>query len=190
MVTTTEFVTEKERRYGIGYRPISNVSTGRFVDDSIFMPEKEEVVIERRISVPEQKIERKVEIKEEKKVENEVETGLSVKSKLLVGLYVCVACILSAVAMVAGIMIGNRATELSALESQVRTANAIVRVQEAQIDELSSVDYIEQKAIENGMVKSSASGEIELLPVNEDKVETTTNLFDNFCDWVSGVIGG
>ena len=64
MVTTTEFVTEKERRYGIGYRPISSVSTGRFVDDSIFMPEKEEVVIERRISVPEQKIERKVEVKE------------------------------------------------------------------------------------------------------------------------------
>ena len=189
MVTTTEFVTEKERRYGIGYRPIPNVSTGRFVDDSIFMPEKEEVVIERRISVPEQKIERKVEV-QEKQVETEVEARLSVKSKLLVGLYVCVACILSAVAMVAGIMIGNRATELTALEGQVRTANAIVRVQEAQIDELSSVDYIEQKAIENGMVKSSASGEIELLSVNEDKVETTTNLFDTFCDWVSGVIGG
>ena len=190
MVTTTEITTEKERRYGIGYRPISNISTGRFVDESIFMPEKEEVVIERRISVPEQKVERKIEVKEEKKVENETTTGLSFKSKVLVGFYVVVAFVLSTLAMFAGIVIGNRANELSALESQVRTASAIVRVQEAQIDELSSEDYIEQKAIENGMVKSEAGKEIDLLPTSEDKVEITTNFFDIFCDWFSGVIGG
>ena len=192
MVTTTEIVTEKERRYGIGYRPASKVNAEkRHVDDSIFVPEKEEVVIERRISIPQPKQERVVEVKQEQKVETETITGLSIKSKVMLSLYVGIAFILSVIAAIAGIVIGNSAKTVSALEGEVRTSAAIVRVQQAQIDELNSESVIEQKATENGMVKTSTYDEIQLLTVNDNEEQsTTTNFFDIFCDWFSGIIGG
>ena len=191
MVTTTEIVTEKERRYGIGYRPASKVNVEkRFVDESIFVPEKEEVVVEKRIFAP-HKTENTVQTAvAEKKAEVETITGLSVKSKLVLGLYVGVAFMLSVIATIAGIVIGNNVKTVAALEGQVRTANAIVRVQEAQIDELSSETNIEQRAKESGMVDTKISGEVTLLNLSENEQASNSNVFDTFCDWFSGIIGG
>jgi cell division protein FtsL len=192
MVTTTEITAEKERRYGIGYRPIAKVSVEKkYADDTVFVPEKEQPVVERRISVPKQKQEREVEVKQEQKAEVETITGLSVKSKVMLGLYVGIAFVLSIIAAIAGIVIGNSAKTVSALESQVKASSAVVRVQQAQIDELSSDSVIEQKATENGMVNASKSEQIELLVINDNEEKSSsTNFFDIFCDWFSEIIGG
>ncbi len=193
MVTTTpETITEKERRYGIGYRPISRVSseTKRLTDESIFTPEKEEIVIERRISVPKH-TEKAPTAKVEPKNEVATITSLSIKSKALLGLYVGIAFVLSIIVAITGIIIGNTQKEVGAVESQVKTMSAIVRVQEAQLDELSSDSYIEQSAQANGMVDTSVDGTVTLVPTYESEAySSSTNVFDAFCDWFSGVIGG
>ncbi|MBE5732761.1 MAG: hypothetical protein E7353_07000 [Clostridiales bacterium] len=193
MVTTTpETITEKERRYGIGYRPISRVSseTKRLTDESIFTPEKEEIVIERRISVPKH-TEKAPTAKVEPKNEVATITSLSIKSKALLGLYVGIAFVLSIIVAITGIIIGNTQKEVGAVESQVKTMSTIVRVQEAQLDELSSDSYIEQSAQANGMVDTSVDGTVTLVPTYENEsYSSSTNVFDAFCDWFSGVIGG
>jgi hypothetical protein len=109
----------------------------------------------------------------------------------MLGLYVGIAFVLSIIAAIAGIVIGNSAKTVSALESQVKASSAVVRVQQAQIDELSSDSVIEQKATENGMVNASKSEQIELLVINDNEEKSSsTNFFDIFCDWFSGIIGG
>ena len=41
VITTPETITEKERRYGIGYRPATRVSSERkLTDESIFVPKR------------------------------------------------------------------------------------------------------------------------------------------------------
>lgn len=191
MVTTTpETITEKERRYGIGYRPATRVTTDskKLTDESIFVPEKEEVV-ERRISVP--KKTEAPEVKTEPKAEIETITGLSVKSKVLLATYMVIAFILSVVVAITGIVIGNSTKTVSALESQVKTVGATVEVQTAQLDELNSDSYVADKAVQNGMVQTEVDGAIVLIPVgNGENYSSSTNGFDAFCDWFSGVIGG
>jgi cell division protein FtsL len=184
-------MTEKERRYGIGYRPATRVTTEskKLTDESIFVPEKEEVVVERRISVP--KKNETPEVKTEPKAEIETITGLSVKSKVLLATYMVIAFILSVVVAITGIIIGNSTKTVSALESQVKTASAMVAVQTAQLDELNSDGYVADKASENGMVQTEVDGTIVLIPVgNGETYTSSTNGFDAFCDWFSGVIGG
>ncbi len=193
MVTTTsETVTEKERRYGIGYRPITrSVPERRFTDESIFTPEKEEVVIERRISVPNKKAESATAVKVEQKPEVENITALTVKSKLMLGMYMGIAFIISVIVAITGIVLGNSTKSVAALESQVKTASAIVVTQQAQLDELSSEENITDRATANGMVNTEVDGTITLIPVGEGETYTsTTNFFDSFCDWFSSVIGG
>ncbi len=194
MVTTTpETITEKERRYGIGYRPATRANTEvkRLTDEAIFVPEKEEIVIERRISVPKQ-TEKDPAVKVEPKNEVVTITSLSVKSKVMLGLYVGIALVLSVIVAVTGILIGNSQKEVGALESEIKAVGAIVQVQEAQLEELSSEGYIKEQAEANGMVDTSASGTITLIPIgeNESANSSSTNIFDAFCDWFSGVIGG
>ncbi|MBO5223997.1 MAG: hypothetical protein J6C23_05750 [Clostridia bacterium] len=191
MVTITpETINEKERRYGIGYRPVtrSNTEVKRITDESIFVPEKEETV-ERRISVA-KKSETPV-VKAEPKAEIETITGLSVKSKVLLGLYVGIAFILSIIVAVTGIIIGNNVKTVSALESQVKTASAVVGVQNSQLDELESESNIASKATADGMVETEVDGTIVLIPVGQSaSYSSSTNVFDVFCDWFSGVLGG
>lgn len=189
MVTTPETITEKERRYGIGYRPATRVGgTKKLDDDKIFIPESEEV-IERRISVSTK--DTAVTKKAETKTETVTITGLSVKSKLMLGMYIGIAFILSVIVAVTGIIIGNNQKAVGALENRVKTASSIVKVQQAQLDELSSESAIEKKAEENGLVDSKASGEIVLIPVGKsENYSSSTNIFDTFCDWFSGIIGG
>ena len=194
MVTTTpETITEKERRYGIGYRHISprvSSEAKKLTDDAVFIPEKEEIVIERRISVP-KRTEKAPIAKVEPKDEVVTITSLSVKSKVLLGLYVGIAFVLSVIVAITGIIIGNTQKEVGALESKVKTVGAIVRVQEAQLDELSSDSNIEESAQANGMIDTSVDGTIELIPVGQNETySSSTNVFDTFCDWFSGVIGG
>lgn len=190
VITTPETITEKERRYGIGYRPATRVSSERkLTDESIFVPEKEEVVVERRISAP--KKESAPVVKAEPKEEVMTITRLSVKSKVLLGMYVAIAFIMSIAVAITGIVLGNTQKAVGALESQVKTASAIVMVQEAQLDELSSDSYAQEQAEANGMVDTSVDGTISLIPVGETESYTSsTNVFDAFCDWFSGVIGG
>ncbi len=197
MITTTESVTEKERKYyGVGYRAsatrISDKPQTRRVDDSVFIAEDEEV--ERRISAPEANAEVMPTVRAKKQaVEQPKEemTQLTLKSKMMLGLYVCVAAVLAIIVAATGIIIGNRSDSVQRLENEVKTLASIVSAQDVQIENLTDEEQIQIKAELSGMVAGANATQIELIELGEESSSVAhTNFFDSICDWLSQIVGG
>lgn len=113
------------------------------------------------------------------------------RTKLVLGIYVSVILILSALVIATGIALSSTGARVNSLESELDAQNAIVARQIEELSRLSDEDAIRGRAYENGMERVESSQSIELLPMGEAKTyEGTTNWFDSFCDWLSGVFGG
>lgn len=198
MITTTESTTKNQGRYGIGYRPATRVQVDNpfkpyDVDvDAVFNVETENVV--ERVTIPSETESMPVVVKKEKQVvkvkEKEV-TGLDVKSKVMLGIYMVVTLILSIIVATTGILVGNTQTEVADLTAKVRAVSASISMQSAQIDELSSVESVTERAQADGMREVSGGETIAFIPKSDaDEYEANTNLFDKVCDFVSSLIGG
>lgn len=137
-------------------------------------------------------------IRSQKQQEEAVEKSVSKerqkidgRTKLLLGVYISVIVLLSALVIGTGIYLTTNATKVDALQNELTVKNAYLSEQIAQINVLSDEDVISGKAFANGMEKVTTSEVIELLPMQDVKTyEGTTNWFDSFCDWLSGVMGG
>lgn len=198
MITTTESTTKNQGRYGIGYRPATRVQVDNpfkpyDVDvDAVFNVETENVV--ERVTIPSETESMPVVVKKEKQVvkvkEKEV-TGLDVKSKVMLGIYMVVTLILSIIVATTGILVGNTQTEVADLTAKVRAVSASISMQSAQIDELSSIESVTERAQADGMREVSGGETIAFIPMSDaDEYEANTNLFDKVCDFVSSLIGG
>ena len=198
MITTTESITKNQGRYGIGYRPATRVQVDSpfkpyDVDvESVFKVETENVV--ERVTVPAETETMPVVAKKEKqivKVEEKEVTGLDVKSKVMLGIYMMVALILSIIVATTGILVGNTQAEVNDLSAQVRAVSASISTQSAQITELSSVESVSERAYASGMTEVSDGEAVAFIPMSEaGSYEASTNFFDKVCDFVSNLIGG
>lgn len=113
------------------------------------------------------------------------------RTKLILGVYIAIILLLSAVVIATGIILSSSGARVEALESELAARSAVVNAQSEDIARLSDRDNIAGRALNNGMEKYETSESIDLLPMGEPQTyEGITNWFDSFCDWVSGVIGG
>ena len=198
MITTTESTTKNQARYGIGYRPATRVQVDSpfkayDVDvDSIFKVETENVV--ERVTVPVETETMPVVVKKEKqvaKVEEKEVTSLDVKSKVMLGIYMMVALIMSIIVAATGIIVGNTQAQVNDLSAQVRAVSASISVQSAQISDLASAESVSERAVDSGMTEISGGESIAFIPMSDaNSYEASTNFFDKVCDFVSSIIGG
>ena len=195
MLVTTETTTKKEGRYGIGYKPATRITAESSANVETYIPvsevKQDEDVIE-RIFVPNQPVDTMPTVsKERKPVEQKEVTAISVRNKVMLGVYLMVALVLSVIVAATGIIIGNRSSELASVEGEIKTATAILNVQEAEIADLMSDASVLERAELSGMIKPENVTEVPLIPMNNATgyVESS-NFFDRVCDWVSGVFGG
>ncbi|MBR2967503.1 MAG: hypothetical protein IKC35_01835 [Clostridia bacterium] len=116
---------------------------------------------------------------------------LDKRTKLLLGVYLSVIVLLSALVIGTGIYLTSGNARVDALESELSVKSVVLNEQIAEIARLSDEDALFGRAVSNGMQQIDESEIIELLPI-EDVVayEGTTNWFDSFCDWLNGVVGG
>lgn len=185
MIATTETAKEQGREYGIGFRHAPRKINENFVDESAFVPDEE---IERRISIPDETPKIAQEVKEEKNVQ--AFTKLSIRSKILLGVYMASAVILSVIVAITGVIIGNKATQVAAYEGKVAAASAAVATQRAQIQTLSSDAEVYVKATNAGMTETNAT-KVDLVEEDQAKEASAhSNFFDGVCDWLSDLIGG
>lgn len=186
MIATTETAKEQDRKYGIGFRHAQRKVNEDYSDETAFASEAE---VERRISIPD---ERPV-VSQEEQAEKSAQgiTSLSIRSKILLGVYMAAAVILSVIVAITGIIIGNKASQVATLENKVRAVSSAVTAQQAQIETLSSDAEVYAKATDAGMSETTYASKLDLaqeIPAAE--VSAHTNFFDGACDWLSNLIGG
>ncbi len=135
------------------------------------------------------------EKKEEEQIEEKSTTDkvqkMDGKTKLILGIYASVILLLSALVIATGIFLSSADTRVEALQNELAVKNAIVAQQLGEITLLSDEDALTGRAYNSGMEFIQDKGTIDLLPLGEVKTyEGSTNWFDSFCDWLSGVFGG
>ncbi len=132
-------------------------------------------------------------IREEHKAEEASETRkrLSSKTKVMLGVYLAVVLLISSLVIATGITLTTKAAKINDLENQVKALNDTISQQVTQMEILSDENALLGRAYENGMTKVTYAEELELLPYDDAEMyQGSTNWFDSFCDWLSGVIGG
>ena len=113
------------------------------------------------------------------------------KTKLILGVYLAVILVLSALVIATGVSLSSAGSRVENLQNEIAVRNAVLAEQIDEIARLSDEDAIRGRAYENGMENAQSNGNIELLPMGDAPTyEGTTNWFDSFCDWLSGVFGG
>lgn len=131
-------------------------------------------------------------IKNEEVQERKEETRkLSSKAKVMLVVYLATALILALIVLATGLAITGASGEVAALENEVRTQSAVLAESEAVLAHLSDDVTITGAAVNQGMVKTDAQKEIELIELTDKtNYEARSNAFDRFCDFVSGIFGG
>lgn len=113
------------------------------------------------------------------------------KTRAVMIAYLSVAFVMALIVLVTGLIITGRATEVAALENDVKTAYNTILGQEDTMNYLSDKDVVGSKADAMGMTSAGAAQEIELVPIGDEVTyEERTNAFDRFCDFISQLIGG
>ena len=132
-------------------------------------------------------------IREEHKAEEAATSKrkLSSKTKVMLGVYLAVVLLISSLVIATDITLTGKAAKINDLENQIKALNDTISQQVTQIDVLSDENALAGRAYEKGMTKVTYAEEIELLPYGDAEMyQGSTNWFDSFCDWLSGVIGG
>ena len=116
---------------------------------------------------------------------------LDKRTKLILGVYLSVILLLSALVIGTGIYLTSTNARVDALNGELTVKNVVLNEQIAEIAKLSDEDALYGRATSSGKVEIDESEIIELLPIeNIVGYEGTTNWFDSFCDWLYGVVGG
>lgn len=116
---------------------------------------------------------------------------LDKRTKLILGVYLSVILLLSALVIGTGIYLTSTNARVDALNGELTVKNVVLNEQIAEIAKLSDEDALYGRATSSGKVEIDESEIIELLPIeNIEGYEGTTNWFDSFCDWLNGVVGG
>ena len=109
----------------------------------------------------------------------------------MLGVYLAVVLLISSLVIATGITLTTKAAKINDLENQVKALNDTISQQVTQMEILSDENALLGRAYENGMTKVTYAEELELLPYDDAEMyQGSTNWFDSFCDWLSGVIGG
>ena len=195
MLVTTETTTKKEGRYGIGFKPATRITAESNADVETYIPvsesKQDEEVIE-RIFVPNQTVETMPTVsKERKPVEQKEITAITMRNKVMLGVYLMIAVVLAVIVAATGIIIGDRSAELASVEGDIKTATVVLNLQEAEIEELMSDASVLERAEMSGMIKPEDVTEVPLIPMdNATGYAQSSNFFDSVCDWISGAFGG
>ena len=195
MLVTTETTTKKEGRYGIGFKPATRITAESNADVETYIPvsesKQDEEVIE-RIFVPNQTVETMPTVsKERKPVEQKEITAITMRNKVMLGVYLMIAVVLAVIVAATGIIIGDRSAELASVEGDIKTATVVLNLQEAEIEELMSDASVLERAEMSGMIKPEDITEVPLIPMdNATGYAQSSNFFDSVCDWISGAFGG
>ena len=195
MLVTTETTTKKEGRYGIGFKPATRITPESSANIETYVSvseaKRDEEVIE-RIFVPNQVVDTMPTVsKERKPVEQKEVTAISMKNKIMLGVYLMVAIVLSVIVAATGIIIGNKSAELASIEGDISTATVVLGMQEEEIAQLMSQESILERAELNGMIAPENIVEVPLISMDASVgYQASTNFFDKVCDWVSQVFGG
>ncbi|MCH5163850.1 MAG: hypothetical protein J1F36_02410 [Clostridiales bacterium] len=150
--------------------------------EPVLMPSPEELMPRVRYQRQEEEVEREAPVPRQK---------MDSRTKLILGVYVSIIALLSALVIATGIFLSSAGARVESLQSEVDSRNAIISQQLSDISMLSDENNITGRAYNNGMERVDSTEIIDLLPIGEAPTyEGTTNWFDSFCDWLSGVFGG
>ncbi|MBD5132119.1 MAG: hypothetical protein HDT28_05985 [Clostridiales bacterium] len=166
-------------------------------------PEREHVRREREDILPSVKTLSHGETKQEQSVERESKAesssrpaqhargGISGKTKIMLCVYVAVAIVLAIAVIATGVSISAASSELSVISESISQNQAVISEQQSTLASLRDDDAIRGKAVESGMIQASVPA-FNVSPtenVEYPEAEPHTNGFDEFCDWLSQIIG-
>lgn len=135
-------------------------------------------------------VEENSEVEAEKPARRE-RRGLDSRTKILLCVYLAIALVLAIAVIATGVSIANTSSQADAIAGRIAQNQAIIAEQESTLRVLGDEDNIRGRATENGMVQAN-SPTINAKPAEEvDYPDATprTNSFDEFCDWLSKILG-
>ncbi|MCM1368312.1 MAG: hypothetical protein NC184_05860 [Roseburia sp.] len=116
--------------------------------------------------------------------------SLSPRTKVLLLVYVAVALVLAVAVIATGVSISGAQASVGRLSAHITEQQATVAEQATEIAALTDETHILERATASGMVQSSQPvykvNAVEKVDVQ--KATPHTNGFDEFCDWMSGVV--
>ncbi len=133
------------------------------------------------------------EVEETRRAERHgIRGNITPKEKVMLLIYVIIAAVLAVAVIATGVSIASSSAKASSLASEVARKQTVISVQEADIAELTDIETIRRRAIEEmGMIYADETETVFTTVI--DKVEYPhptphTNSFDGFCKWVSSII--
>lgn len=113
------------------------------------------------------------------------------RTKLMLIVYVCVAVALAIAVIITGISISATNAEADALSSDVSEKRVVLAAREAELATVLDADAIKAKAEDLGMIASTGADTVVDRVEDKGYAAPTERggAFDDFCDWLSKVIG-
>lgn len=116
---------------------------------------------------------------------------LSTKAKVMLAVYLVAVVALVAVVIATGIAISGASSSVAGLEKQIEIKNVRLAEQSAELALLSDESALIGNAYQLDMEPVNAVTEVDLLPHSEPVVYAPgSNWFNDFCNWLDGLIGG
>lgn len=117
--------------------------------------------------------------------------ALSPRTKVLLLVYVAVALVLAIAVIATGVSISGAQASVGRLSSHITEQQATVAEQVTEIAALTDEAHIRDRATASGMVQASEPvyKVTAVEKVDVQKATPHTNDFDEFCDWMSKVVG-
>ena len=129
----------------------------------------------------------------DKKNEHHVIRGnVTPKERVMLLVYIVIAAVLAIAVIATGVSIASASAKASALAAEVAQKQATVATQQSDIADLTDIENIRERAIEElGMIYADETESVTVSAI--DKVEYPeptphTNSFDGFCKWMSQII--
>lgn len=128
-------------------------------------------------------------IEETQQVKKNVEEKSNIGSFLVV--YMVAVVLLTLAILGVGLMVSSAQANMTSLESELTAKQIILANMEAELEALSDPDYVAGQASDlYGMEEIDSTTSVTLLPeISTGTTNTTTNWFDDFCDWLSNIGG-
>ena len=117
-------------------------------------------------------------------------TNLTPKMKVMLFVSLAIALVLAIAVIATGVSISNATAESAALARQITEKQMHIVEQEVTLADLTSESTILEEATARGMVKAGENQYTASRAEKSDYPEATphTNAFDQFCDWLAGLI--
>lgn len=105
-------------------------------------------------------------------------------------IYLIIVVALTSAVIATGVYVNTLAYQINDYSTVVEELSQTIALQESSLEALNDTDVIAQTAAELGMVDASSSVSGSSVVVSDAKADIETNWFDEFCDWISGMLGG